>query len=121
MNKATIIIDGHLGRDPELRYTPKGDPVTSLAVVVTERKKVNDQWQDGDKTWFKVSVWGKDAEPVAEHARKGDRVVVVGTIKLSTYEKNGVTKTVADVRADSCAICPKPLPSISQEKESAPW
>jgi single-strand DNA-binding protein len=66
----TIIIVGNLGRDPEMRYTPSGQAVTSFNVAVSdgfgERKKT---------IWFRVSAWDKQAENVNNFLRKGSKVL----------------------------------------------
>lgn len=122
MSKATVIIDGFLGRDPEIRITPKGDTVATLAVAVTERRKVNDQYEDGETTWFRVNHWGKDGEAIVETARKGDRVIIIGQVKLSTYEKDGQTKATVDVRAKTVSLIPKPLAKTTTTLDgAAPW
>lgn len=76
-----LIFAGRLGRDPEMRYTPEGQPVTSFSVGV----------QDGSgeykKTiWVRVSAWGKQAEACNQYLRKGERVLVEGRL---LYAKNG--------------------------------
>ncbi len=75
-----IIICGHLGRDPELRYTPNGNPVCNLSLATTEK------WNDQETTtWFRVTVWGKQAELCNEYLRKGSEAYVAGTLKQSEY------------------------------------
>jgi single-strand DNA-binding protein len=82
-----IILIGNLGRDPEMRYTPSGQPVTSFSVAT------NRQWTDResgeqkkDTTWFRVSVWGKQAEACNEYLRKGRTVLVEADhIQASSY------------------------------------
>jgi len=71
-----IIIVGNLGRDPELRYTPQGSPVATLNVA-TNRKRKND---DDVTTWFKVTVWGSQAEACNEYLSKGRQVLVEGEL-----------------------------------------
>ena len=71
----TIIFVGTLGRDPELRFTPEGKPVTSLNVAV------DDGYGDKKSTiWFRVSAWGKQAETTNQYLRKGSRVLVEGRL-----------------------------------------
>ena len=61
MYQNTIVV-GHLGRDPEMRYLPSGTPVTSFSIATT-RKWNNAEGQPQEKTtWFRVSVFGKQAE-----------------------------------------------------------
>jgi single-strand DNA-binding protein len=78
MSYHTIIIVGNLGKDPEMRYTPSGQPVTTLSVA-TNRKYSNSAGQAvTEKTWFKVSVWGKQAEASNTFLKKGSLVLVEG-------------------------------------------
>lgn len=75
-----LIIVGNLGRDPEMRYTPTGQPVTSFSVATTR------QYTDGngqvvkETTWFQVSAWGKQAEACNQYLRKGSKVLVEGRL-----------------------------------------
>lgn len=71
------IIQGNLGRDPELRYTPDGTPVCDFSVAVNNYKD--------EVTWFKVTVWRKQAETCNQYLRKGSAVLVVGEIAASAY------------------------------------
>jgi single-strand DNA-binding protein len=76
----TIILVGNLGRDPEMRYTPSGQPVTSLSVA-TNRQYTNNNGETVKETiWFRVSVWGKQAETCNQYLRKGSKVLVEGRL-----------------------------------------
>ena len=71
-----LILVGNLGSDPEQKFSPNGDPVTSFSVA-TSRK-----YADKDETtWFRVTVWGKQAESCATYLRKGSRVLVEGRLR----------------------------------------
>jgi single-strand DNA-binding protein len=84
MYQKTIVI-GHLGRDPEMRYTPTGVPVTSFSVA-TSRKWTNQNGETTEKTtWFRVTCWRKLAEFAAQYLKKGSRVLVEGDIDASAY------------------------------------
>ena len=76
-----IIIVGNLGRDPEMRYTPQGKPVTNFSVA-TSRKWTNADGTPGEETvWFRVSAWGKLGEVCNEYLSKGRQVFVEGQLK----------------------------------------
>lgn len=76
-----IIIVGNLGRDPEMRYTPQGTPVTTLSVA-TNRKWTNADGTPGEETiWFRVSAWGKQAETCNQYLSKGRQVLVEGQLR----------------------------------------
>jgi single-strand DNA-binding protein len=72
MTYQSITIVGHLGRDPEMRYTPKGDAVTDFSIAASRRKD--------DTVWFKVSVWGAQAEACNQYLHKGSKALVVGRL-----------------------------------------
>lgn len=83
-----IIIVGNLGRDPEMRYMADGTAVTNLSVATSRR------WTDQNSgeqreltTWFRVSVWGRQAETVNQYLSKGRRVLVEG--RLETDPQTG--------------------------------
>lgn len=88
MASANTTIVGSLGGDPELRFLPNGTAVASMSVAVTERVKNGDQWEDGDTTWWRVSVWRDLAEHVVDSLAKGDQVIVIGRSKLRPWKDN---------------------------------
>lgn len=76
----TIIIVGYLGCDPEMRYTPSGQAVTSFSVAVNEQY-ANASGEKVKKTiWFRVSAWGKQAEICNQYLKKGSKVLVEGRL-----------------------------------------
>jgi len=82
-----IIIVGNLGNDPELRYTPQGDAVTSFSVATNRRWTGRDGQPGEETTWFRVSVWGRQAEPCNQYLSKGRQVMVEG--RLSPDRETG--------------------------------
>ena len=84
LNKVMII--GRLGRDPEMRYTPSGRPVTSFSVA-TNRSWVNSEGERRDDTeWFNVIAWGNLAEICKQHLTKGQQVYVEGRLQTRGWE-----------------------------------
>lgn len=76
----TLILIGNLGKDPEMRYTPSGQPVTSFSVA-TNRQYTNNSGETVKETiWFRVSVWGKMAETCNQYLKKGSKVLVEGRL-----------------------------------------
>ena len=98
-----IMIIGNLGRDPEMRYTPNGKPVTQFSVAVSHSKPDGQGgWIDDGTDWYRVSVFGDRAERVAEQLRKGNRVFVEGRFKTREFEgKDGEKRTSLDVISDN--------------------
>ena len=79
----TIIIVGNLGRDPEMRYLPSGQAVTNFSVA-TSRKYTNSEDQLVDETtWFRVSVWGRQAETTNQYLRRGSREMADGEERIA--------------------------------------
>lgn len=71
-----IIIIGNLGRDPEQRFTPDGTPVTTFSVATSRRYGEKDE-----TTWFRVTVWSKQAESCNQYLHKGSKVLVEGRLR----------------------------------------
>ena len=76
-----LIIIGNLGRDPEMRYTPSGTPVTNLNIATNRVYKDNNGQQVKETTWFRVSVFGKMAETAAQYLHKGSMALVEGHLR----------------------------------------
>lgn len=92
-----VIIVGNLGRDPEVRYAQSGMAVCKLSVAVTERVKDGDAWKDATE-WFRVTLFGKQAENAGQYLQKGRSVYVEGRLKTEKYkDKDGVEKTSTEV------------------------
>ncbi len=75
-----VILVGNLGRDPEMRYTPSGQAVTNLNVATNRTYTDGTGNQVKQTVWFRVSVWGKQAESSAQYLRKGRQVLVEGRL-----------------------------------------
>jgi single-strand DNA-binding protein len=76
----TIIIVGNVGRDPEMRYTPSGQAVTSFSVATNRQYTANNGEQVKETIWFRVSAWGKQAEICNQYLKKGSKVLVEGRL-----------------------------------------
>ncbi len=98
-----VMIIGNLGRDPEMRYTPTGKPVTQFSVAVNQSTKNQQTGEWIEETdWFRVSVFGDRAERAAEQLRKGNRVFVEGRFRTREFEgQDGQKRTSLDVTADN--------------------
>jgi single-strand DNA-binding protein len=95
-----IIIVGHLGRDPELRYTPQGHAVCSFSVATTEKRKDTTGEQQDITTWFNISVWNRQAEVANQYLSKGRQVYIEGRLRTREYtDKDGARRTSLDVTA----------------------
>lgn len=76
----TLIIVGNLGRDPEMRYTPSGQPVTSFSVATSRQYTGNNGQVVKETIWFKITTWGKQAEVCNQYLKKGNKVLVEGRL-----------------------------------------
>lgn len=76
----TIIIVGNLGRDPEMRYTPTGQAVTTMNVASNRQYTGADGNLVKETIWFRVSVWGKQAETCSQYLKKGSKVLIEGRL-----------------------------------------
>jgi len=98
-----ITIAGNLVEDPELRFTPAGQPVARFRVASTPRflDKNTNEWKDGDSLFLTCNVWRQAAENVAESLTRGMRVIVSGRLRQRSYEtKEGEKRTVYEVEVD---------------------
>lgn len=105
MNQA--ILCGNIGRDPEIRHTNNGTAVLSLSVATNDRIKRGEEWVD-DVQWHTVVLFGKRAEVVAEHAKKGYTVLVRGRIVTRKWQdKDGNNRYSTEILADEVNIFPR--------------
>src|SRR5436309_5234502 len=98
-----ITIAGNLVDDPELRFTPSGQPVAKFRAASTARflDKNTNEWKDGDSLFLTCNVWRQAAENVAESLTRGMRVIVSGRLRQRSYEtKEGEKRTVYEVEVD---------------------
>lgn len=95
-----IIIVGNLGKDPELRYTPQGKAVCEISVATNERRKGKSGNYEDHTTWFRVTLWEKNAEDVSKYLKKGSLIYVEGRLSLEewTDRENHLRQTL-EVRA----------------------
>jgi single-strand DNA-binding protein len=101
---AKLMIIGNLGRDPEMRYTPSGRPVTEFSVAVSHRGRdpQSGDWVDQGTDWYRVTIWGERGERAAEQLRKGMRVFVEGRFRTREYEaRDGTKRTSLEITADN--------------------
>lgn len=112
-----LIIIGNLGSNPEMRFTPNGDPVTSFSVATSRKYGEKDE-----TTWFRVTVWGKQAESCGKYLSKGSKVLVEGRLKSNAdgnprvYErKDGTWASSYELTAESVRF----LTAKGEQVESA--
>lgn len=86
MNK--VILMGHLGKDPDMKYTPDGKAITSFSLATTKNFK-----KDGNKNsrteWHNITAWEKLAEICGQFLKKGSKILCEGEINYQDWEKDG--------------------------------
>lgn len=102
MSVNKVIIIGNLGRDPENRYLPSGEQVTSIAVATTDRWRDKATGEQKEATeWHRISFFGKLAEIAGQYLKKGAQVYVEGRLKTRKYtDKNGIERYQTEIIAD---------------------
>jgi len=93
LNKVMII--GNLGRDPEMRYTPSGRPVTSFSVATSRTWNSSDGERHTETEWFNVVAWGNLAEICKQYLSKGQRVYVEGRLQTRRWEGSEGARHIA--------------------------
>jgi single stranded DNA-binding protein len=118
MSKATIIVEGFVTKDPELRQAA-GKNVVAVDIAHTPRKKEGNDWVDaGDTIWFQASFWDRDAQPIMDAVKKGTLVTVTGQPELNVYSKNDGTPGVSvRIKFGTLGIIPR---ETSNGQQSAP-
>lgn len=97
-----VIILGNVGRDPETRYMPSGDAMTTISIATTDTWKDKTTGEKKDVTeWHRVVFFGKLAEIAGQYIKKGSSVYVEGSIRNRKYtDKDGIEKYATDIKAD---------------------
>ena len=106
-NETTLTITGNLVDDPELRFTPAGQPVASFRIASTPRYRDNGtgEWKDGNTLFLTCQVWRRQAENIAESLTRGMRVIVTGRLRQRSYETSeGEKRTVYELQADEIGV-----------------
>ncbi len=117
-----VMIIGNVGTDPEMRYTPEGNPVTSFRVATSRTFSTSDGEKKQETEWFSVVTWGKQAESCNQFLTKGRQIYVEGRLRTSTWEgQDGQKKSRVEVVASRVLFLGKqasaPLPSDESASE----
>jgi single-strand DNA-binding protein len=100
-NVNKIILLGNLGHDPELRYSPKGNPVLTLSLATSRDAKTADGEKRQETQWHRATVWGKRAEVCAKYLSKGSRVYVEGELQTKNWiDKDGQSHRSSEILVD---------------------
>jgi single-strand DNA-binding protein len=103
LNKVMII--GNLGRDPEMRYTPSGRPVTTFSVATSRSWSTNDGEKHTETEWFNIVTWGALAEICKQHLNKGQQVYIEGRLQTRRWDDaDNVKHTSVEIVANEMMI-----------------
>jgi single-strand DNA-binding protein len=95
-----VVIVGHLGNDPEMRYTASGAPVVHFPVATNRKWTDSEGNVQEETTWFRVTVWGRQAETCNQFLEKGRLVLCEGEIRTSQFtDQQGVNRSSWELRA----------------------
>jgi len=118
LNKVMLI--GHLGRDPEMRYTPSGRPVTSFSLATNRSWNTSDGERHSDTDWFNIVTWGNLAEICNQHLKKGQQVYIEGRLQTRRWDdKEGNKHTTTEVVASEMLILGERRGSAPEQGENA--
>lgn len=117
----TIIIVGNVGREPEMRYTPSGQAVTSFSVASNRNYTATNGESVKETIWFRITTWGKQAEACNQYVKKGLKVLIEGRLTPDkatgnprVYDNHGTPAASYEVTAETVRFLSK------RETESAP-
>ena len=100
-----VILVGHVGQDPEPRYTPSGTAVVNISVATNEVRRDADGNEQKLTEWHRIVLWGKQAEFVGNYIKKGQLVYVEGRLQTRTWEdRNKVERRTTEVVADAITM-----------------
>ena len=120
MSVNKVILIGRLGADPEIRYTPNGQPVATFRVATTERWTDRDSKRQERTEWHRVVAYGRLAEICGEHLTKGRQVYVEGRLQTRSYEdREGVRRYVTEIVAQEVVFLGDKLSSSSGRKDES--
>ena len=120
-----VIIVGHVGGDPEPRYTPSGTAVVNISVATNEVRRDSEGNEQKSTEWHKVVLWSKQAEFVGNYVKKGQLVYVEGRLQTRIWEdRNKIERRTTEIVADNITLlgpsrsaetAATDTPSISEE------
>ena len=103
-----IILVGNLGRDGELRATPQGKQVLSTSLAVEDPSKKDDRGRPGTE-WYRIKIWGRQAETLSPHLLKGKSILVEGRLSIQTWtDREGHNRYTPEVSVDRVVLLGSP-------------
>ena len=119
-----ITVKGNVGSEPELKFSKNNKAWATFNLAHTPRERKGEEWVDGETNWYRVIKFGASAEAITQTLKKGDEVIVIGSLKLNTYtDKNGIEKSQMEISASEIGVVPKVTKNKTQTNTggSEPW
>jgi len=111
-----VILIGHLGQEPEVKYTQDGTAVANFSIATNEKWKDKQTGEQREKTeWHRIVVWRRLAEICGEYLSKGQLVSITGKLQTRSWEKDGVTRYVTEIVANDMKMLTR-----GKEKQQGP-
>ena len=101
MNINRVVLTGNLTRDPEMSATPGGLAICKLGIAVNGRRKTREGNWEEKANYFRVTVFGKQAENCGQYLKKGRPVAIDGRLEWSQWERDGQKRESVDIIADN--------------------
>jgi single-strand DNA-binding protein len=93
-----VILMGHVGKDPELRFLPSGGGITSFSVATSESWKDKNSGEQKENTeWHRCVAFNKLAEIIGEYVKKGSKLYIEGSLRTRSWEQDGITKYATEI------------------------
>ena len=113
-----VMLLGNVGSDPELRVTPGGQQVLKMRLATTEKyQDKSNAWQERTE-WHTVVVWGKRGEALSKIVGKGSTLFIEGSIRTSSYEKNGEKRYRTEVSASNVILAGSNKPASKEHTQA---
>lgn len=116
-----VILIGHLGRDPEIRYLPSGDAVATISIATTETWKDKAGEKQEQTEWHRIVMFGKTAQIAGEYLKKSAQVYIEGKLQTKKWQdKEGKDRTTTEIRCDRMQMLGgKPSEATDGSRETA--
>lgn len=118
LNKVMLL--GNLGADPELKVTSGGQAVLKMRLAVSESYLDKSGTKQERTEWVSISLWGKRGEALSKFLTKGERIFVEGSLRTSSYEKDGEKRYRTEVNATNAILCGRKRDGAADPADDSP-
>ncbi len=113
-----VILIGNLGADPEMKNFDSGTVMARINIATTEVYRDRDGNKQERTEWHRVILWQKLAEIAEKYLKKGDQVYIEGSLRTRSYEQDGQTKYITEIRGDNMTMLGSPSSGQAKQKSS---